>query len=699
MVVEQPVPQPDNLNMVPLFILMALAAGPDIWTEPTLVQVRGQEDQSAHAGEMGRIYAARGEFEAFQVCVRATRKTIERLRIECEPVNDRVGRPDIFRVGCVLPERPSPRACAEPGPWPDVLHPPEPATLEPGERATWWVRYRIPREVEPGLYHTHLRLESDSHRKRELEVRIEVFDFLVPSPPLLPCVATMDRDVLRAFYALSASRLEDWRAMYGAFSAHALSYSVWDGGGLVRVSRDGLADTALLREHLAYVLDTTPMRCVDLAAEGRAADRFPRPRGEDALDPVALYLREMQQFLDGRGLGGRAFLNLGGAPPRTAWDDARGDYKRYAHGAPVLPRLLAAPPHPYFDRYADWWVLPFECLDPELAERLRSGMSLARPRTAMPLEVRASGAGSLPCGGGARSAPRDAVDGSLWSAWVPAGVSKPWIELVFAGDIDVETLRIHWTPGTQIPRLQVDTSFDGAVYTAATVEWKHTAPRRPYERPESVGTFRYANTLRGLRLLFRPGPSAEPAGVAELLWNGSLESGGAPEPVSAMTPWLRLEAEAFPSLAWDAHPVEARMAGWVCWGRRLGGMHAGSMNAWPAAWADALEQPPLVWRVPSGAAPSLYYPGPKAPRPSLRLERLRDGIEDYAYLRLLAGEAGRAALEDPDLQRLTEKQYYAPDPDPETLDEMAANVLDWRVRIGRTLDDRVAASKQMKGKE
>ena len=39
---------------------------------------------------------------------------------------------------------------------------------------------------------------------------------------------------------------------------------------------------------------------------------------------------------------------------------------------------------------------------------------------------------------------------------------------------------------------------------------------------------------------------------------------------------------------------------------------------------------------------SLYYPGPNGPVPSIRLEVLRDGMEDYEYLQRLAEVVARA---------------------------------------------------------
>lgn len=93
-------------------------------------------------------------------------------------------------------------------------------------------------------------------------------------------------------------------------------------------------------------------------------------------------------------------------------------------------------------------------------------------------------------------------------------------------------------------------------------------------------------------------------------------------------------------------PVQSRLAGWAAWRwgasfLRVDGIGAFNKGMDPLS-ADAVAS----W--PAGATP-LLYPGADAagaaPIPSMRLKLLRDGVEEYAYLNIIA-EGGAAAFAD-----------------------------------------------------
>ena len=91
----------------------------------------------------------------------------------------------------------------------------------------------------------------------------------------------------------------------------------------------------------------------------------------------------------------------------------------------------------------------------------------------------------------------------------------------------------------------------------------------------------------------------------------------------------------FPTIILDSPSVETRVLPWIC--RRMGatGMVYWCVNYWHLSdpWVD-----PMTWPGQNGNG-SLYYPGPAGPVASIRLEALRDGMEDYDYLRM-AEESG-----------------------------------------------------------
>jgi|GEM_PF-661917 len=94
----------------------------------------------------------------------------------------------------------------------------------------------------------------------------------------------------------------------------------------------------------------------------------------------------------------------------------------------------------------------------------------------------------------------------------------------------------------------------------------------------------------------------------------------------------------YPTLVIDYPSIAYRVLPWMCWKYGIKGLLYWCVDYWTT---NPYEQP--MNREPGhNGNGSLYYPGPRGPVPSIRLEVLRDGMEDYEYLALLA-EAVRKA--------------------------------------------------------
>lgn len=91
----------------------------------------------------------------------------------------------------------------------------------------------------------------------------------------------------------------------------------------------------------------------------------------------------------------------------------------------------------------------------------------------------------------------------------------------------------------------------------------------------------------------------------------------------------------FPGIVIDGPSLEIRLLPWICRRYGIDGLLYWCVNYWTVSdpWRD-----PMTWPQQNGNG-SLFYPGPEGPVDSIRLEVLRDGLEDYEYLNLL-GEAG-----------------------------------------------------------
>jgi hypothetical protein len=97
--------------------------------------------------------------------------------------------------------------------------------------------------------------------------------------------------------------------------------------------------------------------------------------------------------------------------------------------------------------------------------------------------------------------------------------------------------------------------------------------------------------------------------------------------------WLYVSGPSppYPTLAIDYPAMAYRVLPWMCWKFRVSGLLYWCVNYWTTnPYLDPMNTP---WGQNGNGA--LYYPGPDGPVSSIRLEVLRDGMEDYEYLALL----------------------------------------------------------------
>lgn len=99
----------------------------------------------------------------------------------------------------------------------------------------------------------------------------------------------------------------------------------------------------------------------------------------------------------------------------------------------------------------------------------------------------------------------------------------------------------------------------------------------------------------------------------------------------------------------DYPSIEGRLLGWMTFGYEADGLLYWHVNYWHPNRIITAADPYLDWKSPCIAQMTgdgcLMYPTPEGPVSSIRLENIRDGLEDYDYLAMLADAKGRAAAE------------------------------------------------------
>jgi hypothetical protein len=257
------------------------------------------------------------------------------------------------------------------------------------------------------------------------------------------------------------------------------------------------------------------------------------------------------------------------------------------------------------------------------------------------------------------------------------------LELHLEEPVSTESIRIGWRTGHETSDLAVELSQDGTRWTPARLNWEHHPSDRRYAQSWSEGIFDAKRRFLGIRFSFLDTLSSRPVSVTE------VELGRAPDPASVAylsggaEIWFDQATTEFPSFLADAHPVEARLAPWVCWGHELDGFAGPPLNEWPESWKQLETATPHTWPAAGTGRQFLVYPALGGLAPSIRLHRLRDGLEDFEYLRAAMELGVDDRLIQPDNMKVCRWEHFDNAVGPGKLDEIRQELQELRTAIGR----------------
>jgi len=674
--------------MLAVVLIAALGLGaPEAWLAPSLVDPLDPQgtrptvfdDSPAAVNVRNRpdLAAARGERESVLLFLRADDEALEGLTVRADAPAADIAAPEIRLLLPAARDRHGPRALRTGGPFLDVLAPMRPHALAPGAMMAYWLTYTIPRDAAPGDHRHEVAVFSGEASVATLEVHLRIYGFALPETPALPALFGLDRSAMARALGAPPASVEAWQPLYARLLRERIALSLTDGGVLV--------DPGGLQAHLDAAMATHPMAAIDLGGyDGAVFSQLLPPPSPDRPDLARFLVDEMAGWLEERGWLGRACLSLGPLPPREAWDEARALCERA--GGPV-PRLVAGAPHDGLAGYVETWAVTAARYSPSLLARLSRGLGLRAYAVPEVLACEVSQGKRIPALYVEEPAALDVCDGSLHTQWTtpttPSGTNPVTLVVHYAEPVTAETLTVVWESGAEATDLEVSTAYDGHTFSRATTRWEHRGPVEPYDNSRSTGELKYEKTFLALRLRIGDSVGRRPVGIVEVL-PGDMPTAPLEEGTPAAA-WLWVRPGAFPALDLDAHPAEARLLPWVCHAQGFTGILGPRVNPWPRDWKAPVAPAEYASGLDADASQSLAYPGETGLYGSVRMERLRDGLEDYDYLRLLVAHLQSTPEGDPARTALLQLPPFPRRPTARHLADWAGLVLQRREAIAEVL--------------
>lgn len=620
-----------------LVLYFACSATSTVWVENSLEDTAPAKRVSGRSQDTARLWPLRGESESFQVVIQAGRASIEGLRLASGPEaatetpaasRRKTGRssrtngtlvslppPSVYVIEPVTLVPNTGAGVGEGRPVYDRLRPLQRATVPAGQSLRLWVTYAIPRDAAPGLHLGALCFLRDNGPMLRVPVRIEIFDAALDEGPALPVMAPLNYPELQRVFGAASPTLEDTIAF---LSRYKIAPLLWDDGA-VFTREDAVQEL----EAAWPMLEAAKPAVLDLGGYGLTPAVFRARAGSGTAARV-------QDWLATREALPQVQAQYWLPDDRLMWSGFRAMLDRHAADAPAILRMIVGPPRPELAGAAERWALPYECVASGAAQAIARGawvdVPLRRPRYA-----NATGMQRI---GGVPTNAMDAFDGALitaWSAQAQRDGDHFFLEAEWREPITTRTLQIAWDFALIAPDIQVKTSYDGRFYADASVNWTKPQPAAN-GRAISQGRFKYETTFLALRLRLGGLKAGNVVRIAEVLADAAAER-LIPPPDLPAEPWLSIEESGWPAPVLTAPLIGARLLGALCWAYGLRGVLLPEMLLWPAGvsantWPETLKaaQLPLM----------LAYPSEAGLLPSVRLEHLRDAIEDYACYALLA---------------------------------------------------------------
>lgn len=347
--------------------------GMQVWVEPAMTKIKPTARPGAETA--AEIRAAKNEYEAFQLVVRAGNRDLSGIRVRVENFAGPAGAVlaanqvvTLYREVFIDVRNPSGPE-GSPGRWPDALVPDVdryvgerrnafPFGLPARTAGPIWVEVRVPRDAAPGVYTGRAVVSAETVDPVVVPIRLRVWNFEIPSTSSLKTAFPAWHGALvRGHYGVDWVDTETQISLIAIYSRALLRH---------RLSNDTLIYPAPPMqegriEWSQFDRDWGPFLDGTIEPDGA---RLTAVRLQDyGHEGEPAYYREYQRHFEQKGWLDRLFYYAADEPSPAVFADLARRAAAFHDAAPKIPVLVTTALTPALAGTVDIWTPPINYLE------------------------------------------------------------------------------------------------------------------------------------------------------------------------------------------------------------------------------------------------------------------------------------------------------------------------------------------------
>ena len=376
---------------LPLFLLTVQAGSSAVvpltwWVTNPLEKVKALDPAPSELLKSADLYAARNEFEPFQIVLRTEGNDVPGVDAECSSLRTARGD-EIASANITIYEEQfmnitrSSSGSGESGLWPDALIPridryahekrnAFPFSVVRGSNQPLWIEIFVPVSAAPGIYSGMVSVSREGKAEFSVPIHLTVWAFTLPSTSTLKSSFGLNGTALVKQHRGRYTSDEDLYALTRMYAMAALLHRISIHGGSMVPPKHEYADGRVHLDWSAYDAEVGPF------LDGTALpDSWPlhgarwtsvelrAPSSFDNNEQQALYFAASADHFQQKGWGNRLFFYLWDEPAAADFDKVLQRGQAVLAADPHIRNLVTVPFSIKLANVVQIWVPLVNCLE------------------------------------------------------------------------------------------------------------------------------------------------------------------------------------------------------------------------------------------------------------------------------------------------------------------------------------------------